>query len=235
AGSGKASQGKYKGPAYEANLVGVKVLDGNGSGSFSDVIKGIQWATDNKDKYNIRVINMSLGGRASGSYKDDPVAQAVEAAVNKGIVTVVAAGNSGPGAKTIGTPAHDPLALTIGALDDRGTPDPSDDKIASFSSRGPTKYDNLPKPDVVSPGVNITAPDASNGGYTSMSGTSMATPIAAGVVASLIQADSKATPDEIKTALAKTADKVGDYDANTQGAGVIDPYKALQELTKSQS
>ncbi|MCL5035897.1 MAG: S8 family peptidase [Chloroflexi bacterium] len=230
AGSGKSSGGKYTGAAPEASLVGVKVLDGNGSGSFSDVIKGIQWAVDNKEKYDIKVISMSLGGSISESYKDDPVVQAVEAAVKKGIVTVVAAGNSGPSKGSIGTPGNAPDVITVGALDDKGTVKHDDDSVASFSSRGPTKYDNIVKPDVLAPGVNITAPNADNDGYISHSGTSMATPMTAGVAALLVQTKPGIKPLQIKEALMKTADKVRDYDENTQGAGLIDPQEALKKL-----
>lgn len=227
AGNGAASQGKYSGAAPEANLVGVKVLNKNGSGTFSDVIAGIQWAVENKDKYNIRIISMSLGARATESYKKDPVAQACEAAIEKGIVTVVAAGNSGPSAKTIGTPAHAEHVITVGASDDRGTVETTDDTVASFSSRGPTKYDDLPKPDVVSPGVKITAPDAFTDGYINMSGTSMATPLTAGVMALLLQTKPETAPLDAKALLMQTADKLPKYDEFTQGAGLINPVKLI--------
>lgn len=228
AGSGKMSGGKYKGPAPDAGLVGVKVLDANGSGTFSDVIKGMQWVVDNAEKYNIRVMNMSLGARESSSYKDDPVAMAVEKVYEKGIVPVIAAGNSGPLGKTIGTPANAPDAVTVGALDDKGTVDRSDDGIPYWSSRGPTKFDGLAKPDVITPGANITSLKP-GGGYTSMSGTSMATPITAGVVATILQANPKLTPAQLKEILMDTADKLKGPDANAQGSGVIDPYAAIEK------
>lgn len=226
AGDGQASEGRYKGAAPEASLVGIKVLDKNGSGAFSNVIAGIQYAIENKDKFGISVISMSLGGRISKPYKDDPVAQAVEAAAAAGIVCCVAAGNSGPGAKTVGTPGNAPSALTVGAADDKGTLDRSDDAIASFSSRGPTSFDNLIKPDVVAPGVNIMAADA-RGGYRSMSGTSMATPMVAGIVAMLRQARPDLDPAQIKDILMANADPLAQGDANTQGKGMVDPHKAL--------
>jgi len=231
AGSGSESGGKYVGPAPEANLVGVKVLDGNGSGTFSDVIAGIQWAVDNKDKYGINVISMSLGGGASESYKDDPVAQAVEKAVEKGIVTVVAAGNEGPSAKTIGTPAHAEHVITVGAMDDKGTVDRSDDKMAYFSSRGPTTYDGLTKPDIVTPGVNIKSTKP-GGGYTSMSGTSMATPVMSGLVALMLSANPGLSPEQVKNIYMQTADKLKGYGANDQGAGVADPVEAIEKAIR---
>lgn len=232
AGSGKSSEGKYKGAAPDASLVGVKVLDKNGSGSFSDVIKGIQWAVENKEKYNIDVISMSLGGPISQPAAKDPVAQAVEAAVAAGIITCVAAGNSGPGKETVSTPANAENVITVGALDDKGTVDRADDKIAYFSSRGPTKYDKLIKPDIVTPGVNITSTQAGSGGYVSMSGTSMATPLAAGVMALAVQAKPGITPAEAKSLAMSSADKLADpnIDENTQGKGVLDPLEMINTL-----
>lgn len=229
AGDGKASEGKYSGAAPEAKLVGVKVLDKNGSGAFSNVIAGIQWAVENKDKFNIDVISMSLGGYASQSYKDDPVAQAVEAAVSKGIITCVAAGNSGPSSKTIGTPATAPHVISVGALDDKGTVARKDDDVAYFSSRGPTK-DGLLKPDVLTPGVRITAPK-NTGGYTTMSGTSMACPMAAGMSALLKQAVPTITPGELKGVVMGTADDLKNLSHNEQGAGVFDLAEAIEKLT----
>jgi serine protease AprX len=228
AGSGAASEGKYMGPAYEASLVGSKVLDANGSGSFSDVIAGIEWAVQNKDKYNIRVMSMSLGGSAEGSYKDDPVCQAVEKAWDAGIVVVIAAGNSGPGAKTVGTPGMDPKIITVGAFDDRGTPSKEDDKMAYFSSRGPTPYDGLTKPDVISPGVNIMSCSNKGDTYKSSSGTSMATPIVAGICALIVSANQDLKPDQVKEILMKSADKMPNTNPNDAGAGVINPEKAVK-------
>ncbi|MCA9791757.1 MAG: S8 family peptidase [Candidatus Eremiobacteraeota bacterium] len=231
AGDGKMSDGVFKGAAPEASLVGVKVLDGSGRGKFSDIIRGIQWAVENKDRLGIRAMNLSLGGRASKSYKDDPVAQAITAAAGAGIVPCVAAGNSGPGSRTIGTPAHALDALTVGADDDRATRDISDDRVANFSSRGPTPVDGLTKPDVIAPGVNITAADNRSNGYRTLSGTSMATPMTAGVVALLVQAHPEARVQDIKTALMDTArplDSGGN--ANQQGSGLIDAVEAHRRL-----
>lgn len=241
AGNGAASAGKYKGAAPDANIVGVKVLDKNGSGRFSDVIKGIQWAIQNKDKYNIKVMSMSLGGTVRESYKDDPVNQAVEKAVEAGIVSVIAAGNEGPDAETIATPGNDPEVVTVGALDDSGTLDKADDDIARFSSRGPTPIDGITKPDVIFPGVKITAPLAPGSSldkpsiphegedYITISGTSMATPGTAGTVADLLQANPKLTPQKVKEILMSSADKLKNYDANTAGKGVVDAQEALEK------
>lgn len=231
AGDGKASEGKFAGAAPEANLVGIKVLDKNGSGSFSNVIAGIQWAVENKDEFGIDIINMSLGGYASQSYKNDPVAQAVQAAVEKGIVTVIAAGNEGPGGKTIGTPATAPNVISVGALDDKGTVDRSDDDVAYFSSRGPTRVDNLAKPDILTPGVRITAPKHIGDGYTTMSGTSMAAPLAAGMAALVKQAVPTVSPGELKGVMMGTADDLNNLPHTDQGAGVFNVVATIEKLT----
>ncbi len=231
AGNGSNSGGLYKGAAPEASLVGIKVLSGSGRGSLSGIIRGIQWAIRNKDRYQIKVLNMSLGARVREGYKNDPIAQAVKAAHEAGITVVVAAGNSGSRPETIGTPAHSPFALTVGADDDRGTRTLADDRVASFSSRGPTPVDGLTKPDVVAPGVRITAPDNDSSGYVTLSGTSMAAPMTAGVAALLLQANPGSSPDEIKNALKETARPIRrGGDENQQGQGVIDAVAASQQL-----
>lgn len=241
-GGGLMSDGKYMGPAPEADLVGIKVLDKRGSGRLSDIIKGVQWAVDNKEKYDIDIINMSLGGPGFASYKDDPVAQSVEKAFDAGIVPMVAGGNSGPDPSTIGTPGNHPKAFTVGALDDKGTATRDDDTVAFFSSRGPTKFDGLTKPDILSPGMAITAANAKGSAldhapvphigqsYITISGTSMATPIMAGVVAAVMSANHDLTPAQVKEIFTSTADKLDTgADANSQGFGVVDAQEALEK------
>lgn len=232
AGNGTASNGKYKGAAPEANLVGVKVLDRNGSGSFSDIIKGIQWAIENKEKFGIDVVSMSLGGPATQSASKDPVSLAAEKAVDAGLIMVVAAGNSGPGSGTIGTPANAENVITVGAMDDKGTLSRDDDTMAYFSSCGPTKYDGLVKPDIVAPGVNITSASNTGSGYVTMSGTSMATPLAAGVMALAAQVKPNVSPLELKEVAMKTADKLQNtnYTENQEGKGVVDPKEIIHTL-----
>lgn len=239
AANGSQSAGQYRGPASEANLVGIKVLDKTGSGQLSTVIEGIQWCIDNKDSLNIKVINMSLGSQATESYAKDPICQAVEKAWQAGIVVCAAAGNDGPEASTINSPGIDPVIITVGALNDNNTLARDDDQVADFSSRGPT-IDNYSKPDVLAPGVDIISLRSPNSTldktdrssrigewYTSLSGTSMATPICCGVVAQIIQSDPALTPDQIKSRLLKSSIKLSNADSNAQGAGVIDAGGAI--------
>ena len=232
AGNGAASGGEYKGPAPDANLVGVKVLNRNGAGSLSTVIEGIEWCIQNRSAHNINVLSLSLGADATESAEDDPVVRAVDAAWENGMVVCVAAGNSGPEEQTIGSPGISPKVITVGAADDNNTTDRSDDTVADFSSRGPT-IDGLVKPDLLTPGVNIISLRAPNSfldktnkvarvgsDYISLSGTSMATPICAGVVAQLLQSDPDLTPDEIKQKLMEASEDLG-QPPNTQGSGYL--------------
>jgi serine protease AprX len=239
AGAGTSSGGKYRGPACEASLVGVKVLDANGQGSVSDIIDGVQWCLQNKDKYGIRIVSLSLGGPATESYREDPLCQALEKVWKAGLAVFVAAGNEGPGTGTIGTPAIDPVLITVGAADDKHTVGVEDDAVASFSSRGPT-IDGVVKPDIVAPGVNIIslrAPGSTldtaypqrkvDEQYFSLSGTSMATPICAGAAALLFQAKPTATPDQVKAALLAGANDLF-HKPNAAGKGYTNLPGALQ-------
>lgn len=155
---------QYIGVAPNANIINLRVLDANGSGTDSQVIAAIQRAIQLKSTYNIRVINLSLGRGIYESYALDPVCQAVEAAWKSGIVVVVAAGNGGrdndygtQGYATIQAPGNDPNVITVGATKTNGTPQRVDDTIASYSSKGPTLLDHLVKPDLVAPGNRVVS------------------------------------------------------------------------------
>jgi subtilisin family serine protease len=168
AGDSIVADGAYKAPAPEADIVSLKVADAKGGGSMSNIIKGIQYCIENKDKHNIRVMNMSLGFPASSNHQSNPINKAVQAANDAGIVVIAAAGNSGPEQGTIDTPGDSPSVITVGSIDDNNTTlDPSDDKMSSFSSRGPT-IDGRVKPDVVAPGSKIIAPTSPGSASNSM-------------------------------------------------------------------
>ena len=158
----------FKGIAPNVNLIDLRVLDANGSGTEANVIAAIQRAIQLKSTYNIRVINLSLGRPVYESYTLDPLCQAVEAAYQAGIVVVAAAGNNGRdntygenGYGTILAPGNDPYIITVGAMNTKGTTYRWDDVIASYSSKGPTLIDHIVKPDVVAPGNNIVSVMAS--------------------------------------------------------------------------
>ncbi len=213
AGSGTSSGGRYTGVAPEATLIAAKVLRSDGSGNMSDVMSGVEWAVEQ----GARVINLSLGadGSCDGT---DALSQICDAAVERGAVVCVAAGNAGPAYYTIGSPGCARRVITVGASD------PSD-YVASFSSRGPTA-DKRPKPDICFPGVTIASCRARGTSmgqvldeyYTAASGTSMATPHCSGAAALLLEATPARTPQEIKDLLMSSAKDLG-ADWYTQGRG----------------
>ena len=246
ASNGSASSGPnfkrdFKGVAPNANILNLRVLDANGSGNISDVISAIDRAIQLKSTYNIRVMNLSLGTPVYESYTLDPLCQEVEAAWNAGIVVVVAAGNYGrsntmgvAGYGTIASPGNDPYVITVGATKTNGTPWRSDDSVASYSSKGPTAFDHIVKPDLVAPGNNVVSLMAPNctiaslfpqtlvqnsyyevnptpgtsTDYFRLSGTSMATPVVAGAAALMLQKQPGLNPDQVKARLMKTATKI---------------------------
>lgn len=196
-------------------------MNKQGSGTLADIIEGVEWCIQyNEDNPNepIDIISMSLGGDALryDNEQEDPLVRAVDEAWNAGIVVCVAAGNSGPDPQTIASPGVSEKVITVGALDDNNTANSDDDTVASFSSRGPTVY-GKEKPDILAPGVNIISLRSPNSyidklqkssrvgsQYFTMSGTSMATPICAGIAALILQQNPDLTPDEVKELL-KTA------------------------------
>ncbi|WP_249870268.1 S8 family peptidase [Oceanobacillus saliphilus] len=217
AGNGFLSNGKYIGPAIEASVIGIKVLDEQGSGRLSTIIEGLEWCMEHKEKYNIRIISLSLGAPAYESFREDPMSLAAQMAWHHGIVVCAAAGNSGPAKSTISTPAIDPFIITVGSTDDQGTLERTDDTIADYSSRGPT-IDSFVKPDIYAPGTNIISLLASgsavesefqelivDGDYIQLSGTSMATPICAGVIALMLEANPSLSPNDVKSILKATS------------------------------
>ncbi|MCB0190041.1 MAG: S8 family serine peptidase, partial [Caldilineaceae bacterium] len=145
------------GVAPEANILSIRVLGADGTGTYTDVIEGIQFAVQQREEYNIRVMNLSLLAYATTPYFVDPVNRAVEAAWQKGIVVVAAAGNNGPAAESITVPGNDPYVITVGAYDTSTTMNNwADDNVSLWSSTGPTK-DGFIKPDVLAPGANVVS------------------------------------------------------------------------------
>ena len=217
AGDGTASGFAYTGTAPCAQIVSVRVLDANGRSTTSTVLRGLQWVLANRTAYGIRVVNLSLGADAAASYHMSLLSAAVEALTLAGVTVVAAAGNGGPIAETIISPAADPFVLAVGALDDLGTTKPSDDVVATFSARGPSKVDNLAKPDLVAPGRRVvsllspgstlatlyperrvTASGATSPQYLMLSGTSMSAAIVSGLVALLLEREPTLTPFQVK-------------------------------------
>ncbi|MBM4762013.1 S8 family peptidase [Bacillus sp. B15-48] len=245
AGNGAASGSRYMGPAPKANVIGVKVLNKLGSGTLETVIEGIEWCiqyNENTTTNKIDIISMSLGSTAqrNPSEKDDPMVKIVDEAWASGIVVCAAAGNEGPEPRTIASPGISRAIITVGALDDRDTLETrADDDVASFSSRGPTIY-NVIKPDILAPGVSIISLRSPNSyldktqkssrvgtDYFVLSGTSMATPICAGVVALMKQQNPSLSPLEIKNLLKTGPILWNNRDPNVYGAGYIDAERSI--------
>ncbi|PIB07010.1 hypothetical protein B1C81_21865 [Streptomyces sp. HG99] len=221
AGSGAGSDSTRKGVAPDAELLIGKVLGSDGSGYNSWVMAGMEWAAHS----GADIVNMSLGGPPQ---ENDPMAAALDRLTEEtGTLFVTAAGNSGPGTGTVGSPGIANRALTVGAVD-------RDDTLAEFSSRGPVGDSSEMKPEITAPGVGIVAARAhgtSMGApvddlYTAASGTSMATPHVAGAAALLRQQHPDWSPARIKDALVSTAKVVEDTETDAQGGGRMDVARA---------
>ncbi|HYB96017.1 MAG TPA: S8 family serine peptidase [Vicinamibacterales bacterium] len=236
------------GIAPGAHLINVRVLGDNGAGYTSDVIAGLQWTLANRAKYGIRVVNMSLGHTQVEPCATDPLCLSVEQAVASGLVVVVSAGNSGKNSAgqevlaSITTPGVAPHALTVGALVTWGTVSTDDDTIASYSSRGPTRYELGLKPDVVAPGNKIVSLEAQGSylakkypalhvagsgknAYMMMSGTSMAAAMVSGSAALLLEGTTL-TARQVKMALQLSASLRPRDGVLRAGVGSVNVYSA---------
>jgi serine protease AprX len=248
AGSGSAAAGVTNlysgGIAPGARLVSVRVLGNDGTGWTSDVIAGIEWAIANRDRYNIRIINLSLGHPVTEPSATDPLDQAISKATSAGIIAIVSAGNAGKAADGspilggITSPGNSPFAITVGAINTKQTNRRDDDVMATYSSRGPTRYDLAAKPDVVAPGNKIVSLEAPGSylaksysflhvagkpwnSYMQMSGTSMAAGMVSGGAALLMQANPNISLAQLKVALQTGATYMRDGGVMGGGAGSV--------------
>ncbi|MBI1293641.1 S8 family serine peptidase [bacterium] len=222
AGSGAVSDGLYRGVAPKALIMAAKVLDDRGNGRMSDVMAGVEWALDKGA--DVFVLSLSTEDSSDGS---DALCTILNAVVEEGKIVVVAAGNGGPVAYTIGSPGAADRVITVGATIDGGD-------IADYSGRGPTA-DGRTKPEIVAPGSNVTAALASgsafgapiNDFYTIVTGSSMAAPHVAGICALIWSANRSLLPDDVKWILMDTAVDLG-KPANAQGTGRVDALAAVR-------
>ena len=224
-GNGFLSGKKYSGVAPNCNIVMCKALDSNGETGALTILKAMQWIYDNKNKYNIKVVCLSLGSQPLES--GDPLMQGAEALWNEGIVVVCAAGNSGPENRTIKSPGTSGKIITVGAFNDgRNTGEVTEKnfEIAKFSSRGPAG--RFYKPDCVATGVDINSVGIENF-YTKMSGTSVSTPIVAGCVALLLEAMPRLSPIEVKSKIISCCQPFV-FDRNSEGFGFVDASKLIK-------
>ena len=250
AASGVNAQDDTRGVAPDAHIISLKVLDGEGRGYADDVIEAIDWAIDNRERYQIGVINLSLGGPVLQSWRDDPVCQAVERAYRAGIVVVASAGNFGKDALGnrqyggITMPGNSPFAITVGALNTKGTPWRSDDERASYSSMGPTLYDGLIKPDLLAPGNRIRGliapgstlvmahPELVTGtgrdARLELSGTSMAAPAVSGAAAILLAGAKGPTAVAVRILLQYSSEPFTEDGLLANGAGSLNVLAAAE-------
>jgi serine protease AprX len=254
AGNGHDSLGRHAGAAPDATLVALKVLDANGRGTISDAIAALEWVLANRQQYNIRVVNLSVGAAVRESYWTDPLTLAAKRVADAGVVVVTAAGNIGRNAAGesvyggVTAPGNAPWVLTVGASSSNGSPTRDDDSVAAFSSRGPTYLDWSAKPDLVASGVGTvslasanstfytTRPELLVNGFVSgsdraylvLSGTSMAAPVVAGTVALMLEANPSLTPNAVKAILQYTAEQRAGYNSHTQGGGFLNALGAVR-------
>ncbi len=218
----KGIDGRAKGVAPSVLFMVDKVLNSSSKGFFSDIIAGIDWATSN----NAQIISMSLGtspvdGAGTQSNCDSwypSLTTAINNAVAAGVTVVAAAGNSGTSG--LGAPGCISSVIAVAAVD-------SSDTLASFSSRGVALKDH----GVAAPGESLYSTYL-NGGYTTMSGTSMATPMVSGTIALMLSKDPKLSPSDIRDILFSNSDCVSGTCPNTNiGYGRINALKAVNHLT----
>ena len=224
-GVGGSLAARFGGVAPAAGLFAGKVLDAEGSGDESGIVAGIEWCAADPD---VDVISMSLGTLLP-SDGSDVLSLAANAAVADGKIVVVAAGNSGDAPDTIGAPGAAADAITVGAASEWSAATAAANHsdgifLAYFSSRGGETFAGDMKPDIVAPGVTIRAANANTAsGYVVHSGTSMATPFAAGSIALALQAAPAWSSDQVQGALEATAEDFGPPGKDQDwGAGLLD-------------
>jgi serine protease AprX len=258
AGNGSAATGVTKlyagGIAPGVKLVNVRVLGKDGTGWTSDVIAGIEWVIANRDRYDIRIINLSLGHSVTEPSATDPLCRAVLKATSHGIAVIVSAGNSGKAADGspilggITSPGNSPHAITVGALNTKATVSRSDDIMATYSSRGPTKYELAVKPDVVAPGNKIVSLEAQgsylqknysflhaagnpSNAYMQLSGTSMSAAVVTAGSALLMQAYPNLTTSQLKLALQTGSTYMVDGGLLGGGAGSVNFWNSRKSTS----
>jgi serine protease AprX len=232
----------FIGMAPGARVVSVKVADASGATDVSQVIAGIDWVVQNRNKngLNIRVLNLSFGTDGVQDYQLDPLTYAAEAAWHSGIVVVVAAGNGGYGTAKLNNPAYDPYLIAVGGADSRGTYGVADDVVPAWSSTG----DGTRNPDLVAPGASVVSlrspgsyldtsyPGARSGDRLFRgSGTSQAAAVVSGAAALLLQQRPRMTPDQVKALLMSTAQRLPEADPIAQGDGMLDLHAARDAAT----
>jgi serine protease AprX len=258
AGIAAGASTAFPGVAPKANIVSLRVTNGEGRAVSSDVIAAADWIYENRGSYNIRVANFSLNSPFANYGLLDPLNEAVRRLWLTGTVVVAAAGNDGPGA-SVNAPASEPFVITVGATDVAETATTDDDTNAPWSSYGHT-VNGFAKPELAAPGRYMGGPIARTSrlddafpsrvvapGYMWMSGTSFAAPVVAGAAAQILTLNPSLRPDQVKGALMATARELPQAAAGSVGVGQIDvaaaaslsnppnPNSALNQFLRSDS
>jgi serine protease AprX len=235
-----AADGELKGVAPDASLVSLRVLDANGNGTAAGVVRAFNWLLQHRAVFDIKVLNISWGAPQATSYHEDLLAALVESAWFSGITVVVAAGNGGPTPGSVLSPGSDPFVVTVGAFNDKGTMDTSDDVASTFSGVGPTR-DGFTKPETLAPGDHILGLrvkgvsylDASgkpigspSDRYVHMTGTSAAAGFVSGVAALIASAHPTYSPTQIKGAIVASGRSVAG-----SATKAVDAVNALTAMT----
>lgn len=227
-GSGISSQGRFQGVAPCCRIISVKVLDFKGNGYASDVLAGLKWIRENKKRYGIRIVNISVGSLSRRNMTENSVlVRGVNAAWDDGLVVVVAAGNHGPHPMTITTPGISRKVITVGCSDDHKEVEVMGSPMVDYSGRGPTPA-CICKPDIVAPGSGIISCCNEPGRYFSKSGTSMSTPIVSGAIALLLQKYPWMTNKDVKLRIRERSVDMG-LPHNQQGWGRLDVMRLLSD------
>lgn len=226
-GNGALSGGKFSGVAPRSNIISLKALNGLGEASADKILNAMEWVYLNHNEYDIKLVCMSFGSDPLGL--NDPIMSGAEALWKEGLVVVAAAGNSGPEFQTIKSPGVSSQIITVGGFDDNRIDIDSFNEnffeVADFSSRGPafSRY----KPDLVAPSVDIVSCGREKA-YTVLSGTSVATPMIAGLCALLLEQNSKLKPIEVKRLLLSCCKPIS-YNKNLEGFG----YPQFKKIIKN--
>lgn len=196
---------RYAGIAPKVEYVILKVLDQKGNGVTSHVLEGVDWLLHNREKYGIRILNISVGMLPSaGKIERGALLYAVDAVWDSGIAVISAAGNNGPGENTVTIPGISRKVITVGSLDDEVVPTERAGKLMKgYTGFGPTEC-CIVKPEILAPGTNITS-CAKDGTYTVKSGTSMAAPVVSGALALALERHPDWLPADLKLRLYESA------------------------------
>lgn len=228
-GDGRLSGGAYEGVMPSAHIVAVKILDGNGDGASAHLLDALEWVRRNKERYHIRIVNISIGMENHvGSDKRKRMQQAISRLYQEDILVITAAGNNGPGPMTLSALGEGDDVIAVGCYD-FGYKGQNGRSCSEYSARGPSSY-SLKKPDLVAPGTDIIScshryRQGRRSAYCAKSGTSMATAVVTGASAMLLAGEYLSSKQMIQR-LQRAARDVNEP-WNLQGWGVLDIGRLL--------